>query len=99
MAELLKFRVTRVYHSGLAPESIKLGAFYGLVVYIRSYAANTLNAAMVHTGRNLKEHILGRSDMVSGDIVIENGELIFRNSGSPEYWGGLNILLIGSDQI
>ena len=91
MAELLNLTISRIVYPGTAPNSIELGSFYGYVIYIRSYAASIINIAAIHTGR---------SDMVSADIHIQDNQLVFKNTDSDAtYWGGLNILLIGSNKI
>ena len=82
-----------ISHSGLAPSSIEVGSFQGIMLYRRIYATNDLTVVAVDTGRSSKVFLAGRNDFMS-DLVFSGGKLYMEGSGT--YWGGIFLTIVGS---
>ena len=89
-----KYGFKEEYWQYAGPSTHNFGGFYGLVIYVRTYAdATKITVLSVNTKNSVIEFISGRQDF-KNDFSITDGNLILSGSGS--YWGGIRVVMLGT---
>lgn len=89
-----KYGFKEEYWQYAGPSTHNFGGFYGLVIYVRTYAdATKITVLSVNTKNTVIEFISGRQDF-KNDFSIIDGNLILSGSGS--YWGGIRVVMLGT---